>query len=82
MITLNLYGLYRIKAKQAKYQFENVANLRSLFDLLKAATDISPEEWKMASIFINGVPIDKLGMFRAKLKDGDVVSVLSPASGG
>lgn len=82
MITVKLYGLFRIEAEKPVYQFENAATLNDALIALQKETSLSLAEWKQAVLYVNGIPIDKLKMFRTPLKDGDTVAVLSPASGG
>lgn len=82
MITVSLYGLYRLQAKEARYELGDARDVRELLQYLEAAAGIPCKELKKAVIFVNGTPIDKTGMFRTKLHGGDRVSVLSPASGG
>lgn len=82
MISVDLYGLYRLKSKDSRYEFESAKDIRQLILLLERASGIPASELKQAVIFINGIPIDKLGTYRAKLNGGDRISIISPASGG
>lgn len=82
MVTVKLYGLFRMEADKAVYEFENTATLNDVLDALSRETKLAKKEWKKAVIYVNGTAIDKLRMFRTPLTEGDVVSVLSPASGG
>lgn len=82
MISVDLYGLYRLKSNEARYEFESAKDIRQLILLLERASGIPAAELKQAVIFVNGIPIDKLGMYRAKLNGGDRISIISPASGG
>ncbi|NCA91651.1 MoaD/ThiS family protein [bacterium] len=82
MITVKLYGLYRLKAENPVYEINKVKTLADALVKLELATNVSVKEWEKAVIYINGVAIDKLKMFKSKLKDGDEVAILSPASGG
>lgn len=82
MITVKLYGLFRISAGKAVFEFEKAKDLNEVVSLLAQNSEVSSDEWKQAVLYVNGVPIDKLKMFRTKINDGDIISVLSPASGG
>ena len=82
MITVKLYGLFRLETEKPVYQFEAAKDVNAALELLAKESKLSLDDWKKAVIYINGTAIDKLNMFRTKLKDGDVLSVLSPASGG
>ncbi|MDD3947753.1 MAG: MoaD/ThiS family protein [Clostridia bacterium] len=82
MITVSLYGLYRLKSNETMYEFEEAKDIKQLLLLVQAASGIPVKELKQAVIFVNDTPIDKLGLFRAKLNGGDRISIISPASGG
>ncbi|HOB64984.1 MAG: MoaD/ThiS family protein [Clostridiales bacterium] len=82
MITVSLYGLYRLKATDAKYEFEGAKDVKHLLTMVEQASGIPYKELKQAVIFVNGSPIDQLDMFSTKLHGGDVISIVSPASGG
>ncbi len=82
MITVKLYGLYRLKAEKTDYEISKANNLSNVLAELETKTKVSVKEWAKAVIYINGVAIDKLNMFKSKVKDGDEVAILSPASGG
>jgi molybdopterin converting factor small subunit len=82
MITVRLYGLFRLESEKPVYQFEPVQDVAAVLSLLAKESRLGLKDWKKAVIYVNGTAIDKLSMFRTQLKDGDVLSVLSPASGG
>ncbi len=82
MITIKLYGLYRLKTDESSYKIPKVKTLWDALTLLEGKTNVPVDEWENALIYINGVAIDKLNMFKSKLNDGDEIAILSPASGG
>lgn len=82
MITVKLYGFYRLDAEKPLYQFESAKDVNAVLELLAKETRLTLDDWKNAIIYVNDTAIDKLNLFRTKVKDGDVLSVLSPASGG
>jgi len=82
MITVKLYGLFRLETEKPVYQFEKVKDVGGVLELLTKESKLPLDDWKRAVVYVNGVAIDKLSMFRTKLKKGDTVSILSPASGG
>ncbi|MFA6867273.1 MAG: MoaD/ThiS family protein [Clostridia bacterium] len=82
MITIEFYGLYRLNYKMAKTQLE-ASTLKDLLEKIAVKYPVySYKELKNSVILINEVNFIKLKKFRTPLKDGDVVFIMSPASGG
>ncbi len=92
-ITVKLFGVFRSDTHMAK-QTVNAGTLLDIFPILndevekniekKQAEDPSiekpePIKFKDAVVYVNGERISKKGY---KLKDGDEVWLMSPASGG
>lgn len=82
MITIKLYGLYRLEAKKPVFEYEKAETIKEALTLLSAETGVAEEVWEDAIMYVNGTPIYKLKMFRTPLKDGDILDIISPASGG
>lgn len=82
MITVKLYGLYRLESKKPAYQYDKADTINAALSLLAAETGVDEAVWKNAVMYVNDTPIDELKMFRTPLKDGDTLFILSPASGG
>lgn len=92
-VTVKLFGVFRSDTHIAKETFA-VANVAEIFPILNvkmnevyavnSAKDPSliqpdPIRFKDALVYING---EKASRKSAKLKDGDEVWIMSPASGG
>ena len=76
MITVKLYGLIRIESgiKEKQLQADTVSEI---IDKL-IACGISHKDLCSCLFLINGTKANK----RSKLKDGDVVMLMSPVAGG
>ena len=82
MIEVRIFGLFRARTEKRELELEPVATLRELLPIVAGQTGIPVEEWRQASIFVNGEPMHRLRMLSTRLKDGDKIALLSPASGG
>jgi molybdopterin converting factor small subunit len=82
MVKVEFFGLYRLNYKMAECEIE--ANC--IIDLLTKLNELNPyysiKELKDSIILLNGKNIMDLKKFRTKLNDGDLVLIMSPASGG
>lgn len=81
MVTVKLFGTARVKFHEKEFQVE-ASTVKELTEVLALRYSVKPKEFKQFLTFVNDVNINKLKMFRTKLADGDVVMLLSPASGG
>lgn len=82
MVTARFFGEARTKLGTAEF----TADVSDVNELLKAISVnfevLDVKSLKNFLIYVNGEPINRLKMFRTKLKDGDTVLLLSPVSGG
>ena len=76
MITVKLYGLLRIESGIKEKHLE-AATVKEVLENL-SGFGISPKELNGCVILVNGSSANK----RSKLKDGDVVVLMSPVAGG
>ena len=76
MITVKLYGLLRLDSGIKERQLE-AANVAQVLTFLESQ-GISRRDLSGTVILVNGESATK----RSKLKDGDVVQLLSPVAGG
>lgn len=82
MVKVEFFGLYRLNYKMSGCEID--ANC--IIDLLTKLNELNPyysiKELKDSIILLNGKNIMDLKKFRTKLNDGDLVLIMSPASGG
>ncbi|NCA67383.1 MAG: hypothetical protein EOM87_04905 [Clostridia bacterium] len=82
MVTVEFFGLYRLEYGIAAVELE-VKNIEELFTQLEEKyKKYSAKELRNSIVIINDVNFMKLKKYKTKLKDGDNVLIMSPASGG
>ncbi len=82
MVKVEFFGLYRLEFGTACCEM-NVASIGELLEALeKQYNKYSAKYLRNSIIIVNEVNFMKLNKFRTKLKDGDTVLIMSPASGG
>lgn len=81
MITIKLYGMFRQSCKEHEFSIA-ASTVGEALSQLAALTNIPEKVWKQGFVFVNKVSFDRLKMYKTPLSDGDVVAILSPASGG
>lgn len=79
MITVRLYGLFRLKCKGSEFSLE-ASTLGGAIEELERETG-ADGLWD-GFCFINGKPCSGRKMWKTPLAPGDVVALLAPASGG
>ena len=77
MITVKLFGLLRLDTGLREVTLE-AAHVRQLKQLLPQACGVSAERLRGCVLLVNGQPAKD----RTPLKNGDIVSLLSPVAGG
>lgn len=82
MITVRLYGLISLSASESELLIDAARLDELLVRVSERCPAVSVAQLKRAAIFINGVNITALRLFRTELKAGDEVQILSPAAGG
>lgn len=82
MITVKLFGVLRLDSGSAEFSCQTVENVDALLPEIATKISVSEKELKNFLIFVNGKSILSQKMFRTKLSDGDIVSIMSPVSGG
>lgn len=82
MVKVKFFGLLRLDLNIKEVEVDAT----SVNDMLKKLSEQIPtmtaKDFKGYLIFVNGTPINKLRNFRTRLKDGDEVVMMNPASGG
>ncbi len=81
MVTAKFFGTARIVLKMKTEQIEAL-DVNELLSIIANKANVSAKKMKQFLVYVNEVNIDVLQNFKTKLKDGDVVMVLSPSSGG
>lgn len=82
MVTVEFLGLYRLAYKKESIEIE-AQNIRELLKKLYQVDPVYTEkELRNSILLLNGKNIMDGKKFRTKLKAGDVVIIMNPASGG
>ena len=81
MVKVKFFGTARalLKDKEMEGEFSNVGEM---IDAIIVKYNVTKKDMKQYFIYVNEVNIAKLKKYKTPLKDGDVVMLLSPASGG
>lgn len=81
MVKVKFFGTARVllKDKEMEGDFKNVGDM---IDAIISKYNVTKKDMKQYFIYVNEVNISKLKKYKTELKDGDVVMLLSPASGG
>lgn len=81
MVIVKLFGTARLKFNEKEVQVE-ASTVKELTVVLAERYGVKAKDIRQFLIFVNDSNITALKMFRTKLNDGDVIMLLSPASGG
>lgn len=82
MVKVEFFGLYRLDYGIAECEI-NADSIDELFcKLEKLNPKYSAKDLRDSIVIVNDVNIIKLRKYKTKLKDGDTVLIMSPASGG
>lgn len=81
MIEVKFFGTARVKFQVRSIEVE-ASDVKELISVVAERFSIREKEVKQFLIYVNDVNIASLKMYKTKLKDGDKVMFLSPASGG
>lgn len=82
MVKVKFFGLLRLDLKIKEIEVEASTVNQMLEKLSEQIPSMTAKDFKGYLIYVNGTPINKLKNFRTKLKDGDEVVMMNPASGG
>ncbi|MEG1613799.1 MAG: MoaD/ThiS family protein [Clostridia bacterium] len=82
MVKVKFFGLLRLDLKIKEIDVEAQTVKELLSEVAQKTKMFSPRELKGYLIYVNGTLSTKLSGYRTKLKDGDVVIMMNPASGG
>lgn len=82
MVRVRLYGPISLSAADSELLIDAARLDELLARVSERCPAVSVAQLKQAAIFVNGVNITALRLFRTKLKAGDEVQILSPAAGG
>jgi len=81
MIKVLLYGIARLKFNTKQLDIE-ANSVKDLLTKMALMLNVKYKDMKGFLIYVNDINITDLSMFKTKLKDGDVVMILSPSTGG
>jgi len=82
MVKVEFFGLYRLNLGVAEVRVE-AESIKEVFEKIeKKYNKYTAEELKNSIVLVNGINFLKLKKSRTKLKAGDTVFIMSPASGG
>ena len=81
MVKVYLYGTARVKFKDKLLEVD-CKSIQEVLEYIANKYNVKVSDVKQHLIFVNEVNIDKLKLYKTPLKDGDIVYLLSPASGG
>lgn len=81
MVKVYLYGTARVQFKEKMIELD-VKSVKELLEKVAERYNVKVKDVKQHLIFVNEVNILSLKRYRTELKDGDIVYLLSPASGG
>ena len=81
MVKVKFFGTARVllKDKEMEGDFKNV---KEMLEGIIQKYGVTMKDMKQYYVYVNEVNISKLKKYKTELKDGDVVYLLSPASGG
>ena len=81
MVNVKFFGTARVllKDKEMEGDFKNV---KDMVEAICEKYGVTQKDMKQYFIYVNEVNIEKLKKYKTELKDGDIVWLLSPASGG
>ena len=81
MVNVKFLGTARVllKDKEMEGDFKNV---KDMVEAICEKYGVTQKDMKQYFIYVNEVNIAKLKKYKTELKDGDIVWLLSPASGG
>lgn len=81
MVKVKFFGTARVllQDKEMEGDFKNV---KEMLEGIIQKYGVTMKDMKQYYVYVNEVNISKLKKYKTELKDGDVVYLLSPASGG
>ena len=81
MVKVKFFGTARVllQDKEIEGDFKNV---KEMLEGIIQKYVVTMKDMKQYYVYVNEVNISKLKKYKTELKDGDVVYLLSPASGG
>lgn len=82
MITVKLFGMFRIESNKGELQLNAGTVRQVLKDIEKFCPGLSQQQLKQAIMFVNKQQINGSRRFFVRLKDGDELVLLSPMCGG
>lgn len=82
MITVKLFGMFRIESNKGELQLNAGTVRQVLKDIEKCCPSLSQQQLKQAIMFVNKQQISGGRRFLVRLKDGDELVLLSPMCGG
>jgi molybdopterin converting factor small subunit len=82
MVRVEFFGLYRLSYNMSYWEVDATDIKELLKTLCKKFPIYTYKELKNSVIMVNNVNFLKLKKYKTKLKKGDSVFIMSPASGG
>ena len=81
MVKVKFFGTARVllQDKEMEGDFKNV---KEMLEGIIQKYGVTMKDMKQYYVYVNEVNISKLKKYKTELRDGDVVYLLSPASGG
>ena len=81
MFKVKFFGTARVllKDKEMEGDFKDIS---AMIDAICEKYGVTKKDMKQYYVYVNEVNISTLKKYKTELKDGDVVYLLSPASGG
>lgn len=81
MVKVKFFGTARVLLKDKEME-GNFKNIKDMIDAICEKYGVTQKDMKQYYVYVNEVNISTLKKYKTELKDGDVVYLLSPASGG
>ncbi len=81
MVKVKFFGTARVLLKD-KEMDGDFKNIKDMIDAICEKYGVTQKDMKQYYVYVNEVNISTLKKYKTELKDGDVVYLLSPASGG
>lgn len=81
MVKVKFFGSARVMLKEKEIEGD-FASVKDVLEFVADKYGVTVKDMKQHLIYVNEVNITKLKMYKTKLNDGDIIMLLSPASGG
>lgn len=82
MVKVRFFGIVRLKTQKSSIEIQANRIDDLLYKIANTCKEITLDDLKKCIIYVNGIDISKLKLYKTKLKEEDEVHILSPAAGG